>query len=133
VPAEEPQGAQNAKVDLAMLQKKSGSHQMDLWLRDNELGRVSLRMVERAGLVSAVVRADNQRGAELLSGSLPQLLESLSERGLQPVWSGASHFDDQREQQERQNRSRQQGMLRQAGRRRGNPAAVFQVAEVMGR
>ncbi len=71
-------------VDLASLQKKADGHQLELLLQDDRVGRVSLRLTERAGLVDAMLRTDSARGRDLLMESLPSLLDALARRGLEP-------------------------------------------------
>jgi hypothetical protein len=72
------------------LQKKADVHQLDLLLRDDRVGRVSLRLTERAGLVEAMLRADSARGREMLVESLPSLLQALARRGLEPSLAGSN-------------------------------------------
>jgi hypothetical protein len=77
-------------IDLASLQKKAEVHQLDLLLQDDRVGRVSLRLTERAGLVDAMLRADSVRGREMLLESLPSLLDALARRGLEPSLEGGN-------------------------------------------
>jgi flagellar hook-length control protein FliK len=62
---------------------------MSVLLEDDRLGRIALRMVDRGGLIHAVVRTEGSTAARVLSESLPALLESLSQRGLLASWSSA--------------------------------------------
>ena len=56
---------------------------MNILLWDSRLGRLSLRLVERAGFIDTIVRSDNPRTGNLINDSLPRLFESLAGRGLQ--------------------------------------------------
>ena len=75
-------------VDLATLHKRFDSHRLELLVQDELLGRISLRLTERAGLVDAMLRADSVRGRDLLVQSLPSLMDALARRGLEPSTAG---------------------------------------------
>ena len=98
-------------VEMAALQRKTDATQMNVLLRDSRLGRISLRFVERAGLIDTIVRGDNPRGAALISDNLWQLVESLTGRGLQasagsPTNGQTSYGDSQQQNQGGQRRPR---------------------------
>ena len=99
-------------VELAALQRQSGSGQMNILLRDSRLGLLSLRLVERAGLIDTIIRSDNPRTGTLINDTLPQLIESLAGRGLQAQAAaqsnGSASYGDPHQQQQggrRQQRS----------------------------
>ena len=79
-------------VDMAALHRKIDSNQMNLLLSDNRIGRMSVRLVERGGVIDTLVRTDSTRASHLFTEGLPSLLESLAQRGLQASNSGAGHF-----------------------------------------
>ncbi len=79
-------------VDMAALHRKIDSHQMNLLLSDDRIGRISVRLVERGGVIDTLVRTDSTRASHLFTEGLPSLLESLAQRGLQASHSGAGHF-----------------------------------------
>ena len=79
-------------VDMAALYRKIDSHQMNLLLSDDRIGRISVRLVERGGVIDTLVRTDSTRASHLFTEGLPSLLDSLAHRGLQASHSGAGHF-----------------------------------------
>ena len=79
-------------VDMAALHRKVDSHQMNLVLSDDRIGRMSVRLVERGGVIDTLVRTDSARASHLFTEGLPSLIESLAQRGLQASNSGAGHF-----------------------------------------
>ena len=79
-------------VDMAALYRKIDSNQMNLLLSDDRIGRMSVRLVERGGVINTLVRTDSTRASHLFTEGLPSLLESLAQRGLQASHSGAGHF-----------------------------------------
>ena len=79
-------------VDMAALHRKIDSHQMNLLLSDDRIGRMSVRLVERGGVINTLVRTDSTRASHLFTEGPPSLLESLAHRGLQASNSGAGHF-----------------------------------------
>lgn len=102
-------------------------------IHDARLGRVSLQMVERTGVVNATVRTDSARGAQLISESLPGLLETLAQRGLEhaPPGSGAGAFGSSRDPHDgqHQGRGRQPRHPERQERRRGRTEnSVFRLA-----
>jgi flagellar hook-length control protein FliK len=76
-------------------------------MQDERLGRIALRMVDRAGLIHAVVRTEGTQTAQVLSDSLPALLESLSQRGLLATWT-STQSDGQPQADPRQGQPRRQ-------------------------
>jgi hypothetical protein len=88
-------------------------------MEDDRLGRIALRLVDRAGLIHAVVRTDGARTAQVISESLPALLESLSQRGLPSSWalppsSGSDQPPGSRPDQQRRQRQSPHAGSRQA-------------------
>ena len=113
-PASANEGAETIErfVEMASLRRQSASGQMNIHLRDSRLGRISLRLVERAGLIEAIVRSDNPRTGSLINDTLPRLFESLAGRGLQAQAAahsnGSAGYGDPHHQQQggrRQQRS----------------------------
>ena len=84
-------------VDMAALHRKIDSHQMNLLLSNDRIGRMSVRLVERGGVINTLVRTDSTRASHLFTEGLPSLLESLAQRGLQASNAGAGHFLGARE------------------------------------
>ncbi len=78
--AEQPRGAEPL-VDMASVRSSRGSSEVQLLLRPEALGRVAVRLVERAGQLEVAVRSDNQPLRALLTDSLPSLIHGLHERG----------------------------------------------------
>ncbi|MEX2301162.1 MAG: hypothetical protein WD733_09510 [Bryobacterales bacterium] len=120
-------------VRAAALANASGAQRLQVLLQDDQLGRISLRMVDRAGLIQAVVRTDGARAAQLISESLPVLLESLAQRGLPASWmssQGQSHEqpgDPRQGQPRRQRQPGGQGSGPGGGRRPQSSDPVFRV------
>jgi flagellar hook-length control protein FliK len=100
-------------------------------MQDDQLGRIALRMVDRAGLIHAVVRTDGTRAAQVVADSLPALIESLSQRGLLASWTSAQGEGQPQQADPRQGQPRRQRGSQGWGageRRTGRPQeAVFQV------
>jgi flagellar hook-length control protein FliK len=119
--ANQPQAAGNPQeaarlVRGASIEIGSEVQRMSVLLEDDRLGRIALRMVDRGGLIHAVVRTEGTTAARLMSESLPALLESLSQRGLLASWTSA-----QGEGQDAQDGSRQGSAQRQRGGRGSSP------------
>jgi hypothetical protein len=95
-------------VRAATLANASGAQRLQVLLQDDQLGRISLRMVDRAGLIQAVVRTDGARAAQLISESLPVLLESLAQRGLPASWTSSQGQSQQQQTDSRQGQPRRQ-------------------------
>ena len=85
-PSTRPRGALETTgrepiVELAALRSTPRSSQVQLLLHTEPLGRVAVRLVERAGLVEVAVRSSNHILKTMLSDSLPSLIGSLTQRG----------------------------------------------------
>jgi len=80
-------------------------------LHDDRLGRVSLNLTERAGLIDLMVRADRPATVRTLQDSLPALVEQLAQRNFRaedPRYAPANGaFDPRDAAQERERRQRQ--------------------------
>lgn len=70
-------------VEIAEMRQQAAGQELNIVFRDGALGRVGVRLAERAGIVQTLIRSDNHQGAKIIGSSLPALLESLSERGMQ--------------------------------------------------
>jgi hypothetical protein len=118
-------------VELAELRQQAAGREMNIVLRDDTLGRVGLRLAERAGVVQTVIRTDSYQGARIISSSIPALLESLSERGM-PVFSqlhrGAGDEPQQRAFDQHAGRGRQYRQSAKDGRRGGGSRQNFRLA-----
>ena len=116
-------------VEMASLQKKLGANRMNVLLHDERLGRIVVRLTERAGLVDAMVRADSTRAREVIAEHLPSLIESLGRRGLQAFASANGGQDSGRDEAYRQQggRSRHPRHFFRAGRRAQADRSVFRV------
>lgn len=93
-------------VELASLQKSADLNQMNIVLRDSHLGRLSLRLVERNGLIDTLLRTDNSRAGQLIGDNLPQMLESLSQRGFEVSHSGSGAWGGWQQDQRQNGRQR---------------------------
>jgi flagellar hook-length control protein FliK len=77
-------------------------------MQDDQLGRISLRMVDRAGLIQAVVRTEGTRAAQVITDSLPALFESLAQRGLSAVPGSAPGHGSEQQADARHGQPRRQ-------------------------
>jgi hypothetical protein len=120
-------------VRAATLANELGAQRMNVVMQDDQLGRISLRMVDRAGLIQAVVRTDGARAAHMISESLPVLLESLSQRGLSASWTSSQgqgydqQSDPRQGQPRRQRQTGGQGSATGGRRAARDGEAVFRV------
>jgi flagellar hook-length control protein FliK len=117
-------------VREALIEATRETRRIHVLLQDEQLGRIALRMVDRAGLIHAVVRTDSPRAAQLVSDSLPALIESLSQRGLAAAWTSAPGDGLAQQADPRQGQSRRPRSPAGAapGRRGARPSdAVFRV------
>jgi hypothetical protein len=69
-------------METADFDRREDQTRFQLVLRDDRLGRVSLNLTERAGLIDLMVRADRPATARTLQDSLPALVDSLAQRNL---------------------------------------------------
>ncbi len=101
--AERPEAIERV-VEMATLHRKSQANQMNVLLRDSRLGRLSLHLVERAGLIDTIVRSDNARTGSLINDNMLQLVEALAGRGLHAQAgsqsSGSSSYEAPHSQQQ---------------------------------
>ena len=93
-------------VELASLQKTADLNQMNVVLRDSHLGRLSLRLVERNGVIDTLLRTDNSRTGQLIGESLPQMLEALSQKGFDVSHSGSEQWTGSPQEQRQGGRQR---------------------------
>ena len=111
----ECRGVRFERAELSRLVDEKVSSPAKLGPAYGDLGRVSVRIVERAGQINAVLRSDNPRTAQVLAENATSLLESLGERGLTAdnrQASGAAAYDSQQRQEQRRQREQQQGRRR---------------------
>ena len=108
-----------AEIEAAVLEDKPRGSQLRVVLQDDRLGRLTLRVAERAGWIDAAIRTDSSRSARLIAEGLPALLESLQpERAAAQTEAGGRWAEDSHDRQrDQQRRSRQQQQRQQ--RRRG--------------
>lgn len=123
-------GTRQPTVEAASLERNLGVSRLNVILNDERMGRVVVRLSERAGLVEAMVRSDNSRTRQLLAGELPALFDSLSRHGLRADETAMGHESSERGRpfDPREGRSRHQGQQRRS--RRGQPGqrqGVFRV------
>jgi flagellar hook-length control protein FliK len=81
--------APDAMVERAALHMSASGNTIELLLRAEHLGRVAVRLIERAGVIEVAVRSDSQPLRTLLAESLPSLVQTLDERGWQVARSAA--------------------------------------------
>ena len=86
-PQPSPQPAQlhglERAIERAELRQSSGSSEINLWMRPEHLGKVAVRLVERAGVVEVAVRAETSSARGWLAEGLPTLVDGLRERGFE--------------------------------------------------
>ena len=114
-------------VELASLQKSADSNQMNVVLRDSHLGRLSLRLVERNGVIDTLVRTDNSRTGQLIGESLPRMLESLSQKGFDVSHSGSEQWTGSQPDQRQGGRQRPPRPAARQGRRGPGAERVFRL------
>jgi hypothetical protein len=69
-------------VRSASLDTFGTTHRLRVSLDDTELGRVTVGLLERRGVVETVVRTESGTAARLIGGGLAELIEALSRQGL---------------------------------------------------
>ena len=114
-------------VELASLQKSADLNQMNVVLRDSHLGRLSLRLVERNGVIDTLMRTDNARTGQLIGESLPQMLESLSQKGFNVSHSGSEQWTGSQQDQRQGGRQRPPRPASRQGRRGPGAERVFRL------
>ena len=70
-------------IERAELRQSPGTAEVNLWMRPEHLGKVAVRLVERAGVVEVAVRAETSSARGWLAEGLPTLVESMRERGFE--------------------------------------------------
>ena len=114
-------------VELASLQKNADLNQMNVVLRDSHLGRLSLRLVERNGVIDTLLRTDNSRTGQLIGESLPQMLESLSQKGFNVSYSGSEQWTGSQQDQRQGGRQRPPRPASRQGQRGPRAGRVFRL------
>lgn len=125
-PTELPRAVEKI-IEAAQVERRSGLTRMNIVIQDQSIGRVAIRMVERAGTVDTMIRANTPVTAQRISDQIPLLLESLSEKGMQThSAAGGNLFDEQEGAgSQRQQQRDQQG--RRQPHRRDQDQPQFQV------
>jgi hypothetical protein len=95
-------------VRAASIEAGSTVQRINVLMQDDRLGRIALRMVDRAGLIHAVVRTDSTQAADVITDSLPALLASLSQKGLPASWTPSQGEGQGRQADARQGQPRRQ-------------------------
>lgn len=99
------------QVAASELRRSPEATRLTLRLEDDRLGTLALRLAERGGGVEVMLRADNATAAKQFQNNLPQLYESLLQRGLQPearpAWTPSASPDADRRQHEQEHRERE--------------------------
>ena len=114
-------------MELASLQKSADLNQMNVVLRDSHLRRLSLRLVERNGVIDTLVRTDNSRTGQLIGESLPRMLESLSQKGFDVSHSGSEQWTGSQQDQRQGGRQRPPRPAARQGRRGPGAERVFRL------
>ena len=114
-------------VELASLQKTTDLNQMNVVLRDSHLGRLSLRLVERNGLIDTLLRTDNSRTGQLIGESLPQMLEALSQKGFNVSYPGSEQWTGSQQEQRQGGRQRPPRATSRQGQRGPRAGRVFRL------
>jgi len=139
-PAQPPSDAQAAafrRVEAMLDSRPSEPSRLQLVVHDDQLGRVSVRLVERAGLVDAMLRADQPQTAKQLSDSLLHLTDALA-RGrtsadledarMEPGRSDAGRNESGRDDARRDEAGRRDSERRREQRRRARQEAALAAA-----
>ena len=123
-PAEQA-GPPATAIETATLAKAANRNTLQIQTRDEQLGRVVIRLTERAGLIKAMVRTDGTRSRELLAQQLPALVESLVRRGFETRHDGFSSGSDARQgfdNNDQPSRRRQHSQRQKRDQRKARPA-----------
>lgn len=70
-------------IERAAWRQSGAASEVNLWMRPEHLGKVAVRLVERAGAVEVAVRAESPAARGWLAEWLPTLVEGLRERGFE--------------------------------------------------
>ncbi|MEZ5396825.1 MAG: hypothetical protein R2724_29130, partial [Bryobacterales bacterium] len=81
-PAEGSPAPRALETESAEVSRHDDRTRFQLVVRDERLGRVSLNLTERAGLIDLMVRADKSPTARALQTALPTLVDSLARHSL---------------------------------------------------
>jgi hypothetical protein len=121
-----------AVLEAAELDPRPERTQFRLVLRDDHLGRVSLSLTERAGLIDLMVRADRRATVRTLQDSLPVLVDQLTQRQFRAdtaAYAPQGHTGEQRDPSQERERRQRQGQPQQRSRLRARRVAgPFQLA-----
>ena len=108
-----------ALVETALLDRRPDQNALQVHVKDEQLGRVVVRLTERAGLIRAMVRTEGTQSRELLTQQLPALMESLVRRGFEARQDGlaeqspegreSAHPRDEQRRQRQSQRQRREG------------------------
>jgi flagellar hook-length control protein FliK len=118
-------------IELAELKQQTAGQEMNIVLRDDTLGRVGLRLTERAGIVQTVIRSDSYQGAKVISSSIPALLDALTDRGMpvsSQIYAGTGDEPQHRPFDHHAGRGRQSRQGAKDGRRSGRSGHTFRLA-----
>jgi hypothetical protein len=110
-------------IERAELRQSPQTSELNLWMRPEHLGKVAVRLIERAGVVEIAVRAETSLARSWLAEGLPGLFDRLHERDFEtrPALRGAEAGLDGRSQ-DHPERHRQ---ARDGQKRRDREAALF--------
>ncbi|MCB1020136.1 MAG: hypothetical protein KDC27_09410, partial [Acidobacteria bacterium] len=123
--AAEPASPQRAlETESAELAQQDDRTRFHLVVRDDRLGRVSLNLTERAGLIDLMVRTDKAPTTRALQTALPALVDSLGRHNLAaettayaPAAQSAAAREDAEQQRDRRERRHADGRPRLRARR----------------
>jgi flagellar hook-length control protein FliK len=93
-------------------------------MRPEHLGKVAVRLVERAGVVELAVRAEAPAARGWLAESLPALVDGLRQRGFEVSPAGTAHHPALDWWAQDRHGARHQ-QPRDGHKRRGEPPTVF--------
>lgn len=111
-------------IERAELRQSPQTSELNLWMRPEHLGKVAVRLIERAGVVEIAVRAETSLARSWLAEGLPGLFDRLHERDFEtrPALRGAEAGLDGRSQDHPEGRRQQ---ARDGQKRRDREAALF--------
>jgi len=96
-------------IERAELRQSPQTSELNLWMRPEHLGKIAVRLIERAGVVEIAVRAENSLARGWLAEGLPTLFDRLHERGFEtsPALRGAEARLDARPEDQPDGRRQQ--------------------------
>jgi flagellar hook-length control protein FliK len=111
-------------IERAELRQTPQTSELNLWMRPEHLGKVAVRLIERAGVVEIAVRAETSLARSWLAEGLPGLFDRLHERDFEtrPALRGAEAGLDGRSQDHADGRRQQ---ARDGQKWRDREAALF--------